>query len=67
MVELIDPTVKQSSTATIPVNASFPDEYGFVLGASGTTFIRKGKYFFTGLPPSISDRFYVTEIGRAHV
>lgn len=60
VVELIDPTVKQASTATLPVNANFPDEYGFVLGASGTTFLRKGKYFFTGLPPSISDRFYVT-------
>ncbi|MBQ4198464.1 MAG: hypothetical protein II649_01150 [Kiritimatiellae bacterium] len=60
VVELIDPTVKQASTNTLPVNANFPDEYGFVLGASGTTFLRKGKYFFTGLPPSISDRFYVT-------
>ncbi len=60
VVELIDPTVKQSSAKTLPVNASFPSEYGFVLGPSGTTFLRKGRYYFTGLPPSISDRFYIT-------
>jgi len=60
VVELIDPTVAQASAKTMPVNASFPDEYGFVLGSSGTTFLRKGKYYFAGLPPSISDRFYVT-------
>ena len=60
VAKLIDPTVKQSSTATLPVKSSFPAEYGFVLGPSGTTFLRKGQYFFTGLPPSISDRFYVT-------
>ena len=60
VVELIDPTVKQTSATPLPVKASFPDEYGFILGPSGTTFLRKGKYYFTGLPPSISDRFYVT-------
>ena len=60
VVKLIDPTVKQASAVTLPVKSSFPDEYGFVLGPSGTTFLRKGKYYFTGLPPSISDRFYVT-------
>ena len=49
--ELIDPTVKQTTTAPLPVKANFPDEYGFVLGPSGTTFLRKGKYYFTGLPP----------------
>ena len=69
VVELIDPTVRQthdSASAPLPVNANFPDEYGFVLGASGTTFLRNGKYYFNGLPPSISDRFYVTvEEGRA--
>ena len=59
-VKLIDPTVVQTSTATLDVKSSFPDEYGFILGPSGTTFLRKGKYYFNGLPPSISDRFYVT-------
>ena len=59
-VKLIDPTVVQTSTATLDVKSSFPDEYGFIVGASGTTFLRKGKYYFAGLPPSISDRFYVT-------
>ena len=66
VVELIDPTVVQSSSTPLPVNSNFPDEYGFVLGSSGTTFLRKGRYYFTGLPPSISDRFYVTvEDGQA--
>ena len=60
VAELIDPTVVQASEKTLPVKSSFPDEYGFVLGPSGTTFLRKGKYYFTGLPPSISDRFYIT-------
>ena len=60
VVELIDPTARQTTTTALPVKASFPDEYGFILGPSGTTFLRKGKYYFTGLPPSISDRFYVT-------
>ncbi len=66
VVDLIDPTVVQTSETTLPVNSNFPDEWGFVLGSSGTTFLRKGKYYFTGLPPSISDRFYVTvEDGQA--
>ena len=60
LVKLIDPTVVRTSTATLDVKSSFPDEYGFIVGAAGTTFLRKGKYYFNGLPPSISDRFYVT-------
>ena len=60
VAELIDPTVNQASAKTLPVKSNFPSEYGFVLGPSGTTFLRKGKYYFTGLPPSISDRFYIT-------
>jgi len=57
VVHLIDPTVVQ--TNALPVKKSFPDEYGFTLGPSGTTQLRKGKYYFPGVPPSISDRFYV--------
>ena len=57
VVELIDPTVAQ--TAALPIDGDFTGEYGFTLGSSGTCFLRKGKYHFTRLPPSISDRFYV--------
>ena len=59
VVQLIDPTVQQCSTAELPISASFADEYGFELGPSGTTTLRKGKYYFTGLPPSVSDRFFI--------
>ena len=59
VVELIDPTVVQCSEEELPINSNFADEYGFELGPSGTTTLRKGKYYFTGLPPSISDRFYI--------
>ena len=57
VVHLIDPTVERSQP--LAVAKSFPDEYGFTLGAAGTTQLKTGKYYFTGLPPSISDRFYV--------
>ncbi|MBR1609132.1 MAG: hypothetical protein IJ678_05900, partial [Kiritimatiellae bacterium] len=57
VVDLIDPTVAQS--APLWIEGDFTGEYGFTLGSSGTCFLRKGKYYFTGLPPSISDRFYV--------
>jgi hypothetical protein len=57
VVTLIDPTVAQK--ARLPITSSFVSEYGFKLGNSGTCQLRKGKYHFTGLPPSVSDRFYV--------
>ena len=57
VVDLIDPTVAQC--ATLPIDGNFTAEYGFTLGASGTCFLRKGKYYFSRLPPSISDRFYI--------
>ena len=59
VVELIDPTAVQCSEEELPIDSNFADEYGFELGPSGTTTLRKGKYYFTGLPPSISDRFYI--------
>ena len=59
VVQLIDPTVVQCSEEELPISANFADEYGFEVGPSGTTTLRKGKYYFTGLPPSISDRFYI--------
>jgi len=34
-------------------------EYGFTLGTAGDCFLRQGKYYFTGLPPVVSDRLYV--------
>ena len=57
VVDLIDPTVAQS--APLAIDGDFTGEYGFTLGSSGTCFLRKGKYYFTRLPPSISDRFYI--------
>ena len=57
VVDLIDPTVAQC--ASLPIEGNFTGEYGFTLGSSGTCFLRKGKYYFTRLPPSISDRFYI--------
>ncbi|MBR2839506.1 MAG: hypothetical protein IKE55_12020, partial [Kiritimatiellae bacterium] len=57
VVDLIDPTVAQSQP--LAIDGNFTAEYGFTLGASGTCFLRKGKYYFTRLPPSISDRFYI--------
>ncbi|MBQ3345213.1 MAG: hypothetical protein IJG84_25215 [Kiritimatiellae bacterium] len=59
VVQLIDPTVAQYSKAELPITANFAEEYGFEVGPSGTAMLRKGKYYFTGLPPSISDRFYI--------
>jgi len=57
VVTLIDPTVAQA--APLAIEADFPGEYAFTIGPSGTTQLKSGKYFFTGLPPNISDRFYI--------
>ena len=57
VVTLIDPTVAQ--TAELAVENDFPGEYGFTVGHAGTCQLKGGKYRFTGLPPNISDRFYV--------
>ena len=56
-VKFIDPTVKR--TQSIPVKGDFVTDYKFTLGDSGTCLRRRGLYYFQGLPPSISDRFYV--------
>ena len=58
VVEMIDPTVAQSSALAI-TTGDFPGEYGFTVGPSGTCTLRKGKYYFRNCPPSVSDRFYV--------
>ncbi len=57
VVSVIDPVVAQ--TAALSIVKDFPSEYGFTLGSSGTCQIKKGKYYLRGLPPSISDRFYI--------
>ena len=57
VVNLIDPTAVQC--AALEIDSNFAAEYGFEVGPSGTTTLRKGKYYFTGLPPSVSDRFYI--------
>ena len=54
---LIDPTVAQ--TAPLAIGSDFPSEYGFTIGPAGTCRLKSGKYRFSGLPPNISDRFYV--------
>ena len=55
IVDLIDPVTAQC--VPLAVKNDFPGEYGFTVGNSGTTMLRDGKYYFTGLPPSVSDRF----------
>lgn len=57
IVDLVDPSVAQ--TAALEIKTSIPGDYGFTVGSSGTCLLRNGKYYFTGLPPSISDRFYI--------
>ena len=58
VVTLIDPTVAR--TASLPFSdGDFPKTYGFTVGNAGNVQLRNGRYFFTGLPPTLSDRFYV--------
>ena len=58
VVDLIDPTVAQ--TGALPITSGdFLKEYGFTVGPTGNCTLRKGKYYFNGCPPSVSDRFYV--------
>ncbi|MBR4654009.1 MAG: hypothetical protein IKO72_11680 [Kiritimatiellae bacterium] len=57
VVTLIDPTVAQ--TASLSVGADFAAEYNFTVGPAGTCQLKSGKYYFTGVPPNISDRFYI--------
>ena len=57
VVTLIDPTVAQ--TAPLAIERNFADEYGFTVGPAGSCQLKSGKYYFAGLPPNISDRFYI--------
>ena len=54
---LIDPTVAQ--TAPLAIARNFADEYAFTVGPAGTCQLKSGKYYFSGLPPNISNRFYI--------
>ena len=56
LVNLIDPTVAQTAALEI-TTGNFPTEYGFTVGPTGNCTLRKGKYYFTGCPPSVSERF----------
>ena len=58
LVNLIDPTAAQTAALEIKTG-DFPNEYGFTVGTTGNCTLRKGKYYFTGCPPSVSDRFYI--------
>ena len=59
---LFDPTVAQSSgfkTTTYATVAEAVAGLGIKQGAGGNGTLRKGKWTFNGLPPSISSRFYL--------
>ena len=59
-VILYDPTVIQS--AALPGDGTVADrlaKLGFYVGNGGNMTFRAGKYRFSGLPPTISSRFYV--------
>ena len=59
---LFDPTVAQSSgfsASNYDDMAALIKDMGIKQGAGGNATLRKGKWTFNGLPPSISSRFYI--------
>ncbi|MBQ3811175.1 MAG: hypothetical protein II839_10200 [Kiritimatiellae bacterium] len=59
---LFDPTVKQTagfSTNDFENVSALVSALGIKTGAGGNATLRKGKYYFDGLPPSLSSRFYL--------
>ena len=54
-VMLSDPTVKQ----TVPFDYADLAACGLTVGSNGGLVYRKGRYYFTGLPPSLSNRLYL--------
>ncbi len=58
-VVLFDPTVAQSSGITADSVATAVNILGIKQGAGGNGTLRKGKWTFKDLPPSISSRFYL--------
>ncbi|MCR5751477.1 MAG: hypothetical protein K6G91_05925 [Kiritimatiellae bacterium] len=58
-VLLWDPTVTRTTgDASYGTPADLVEDFGFSV-ADGTANLRAGKYTFPGLPPSVSDRFFV--------
>ena len=64
-VMLTDPTVMQSVPFKLTVGTSVKkgsdllSYFGFTIDRSGGLTLKKGKYHFTELPPSLSNRLYV--------
>lgn len=59
---LFDPTVAQSAgfgESVYPTVAAMIKDLGIKEGAGGNATLRKGKWMFNDLPPSISSRFYI--------
>ena len=59
---LFDPTVAQSAgfgESVYSTVAAMIKDLGIKEGAGGNATLRKGKWTFNGLPPSISSRFYI--------
>ncbi len=59
---LFDPTVAQSSgfsASTYATVSAAISGLGIQVGKGGNATLRKGKYYFNDLPPTISERFYL--------
>ena len=59
---LFDPTVAQAvgfSKSTFPTVSAAVTALGIKQGAGGNATLRKGRWTFDGLPPSLSKRFYL--------
>ena len=59
---LFDPTVAQTagfSNSTFSTVAAAVTALGIKQGAGGNATLRKGRWYFDGLPPSLSSRFYL--------
>ena len=69
LVKLIDPTVRRE--VEIEFNGDIEGEYGFRLGNDGDCYLRKGMFYFRGVPPVIGERFFLDTTsagaGKAHL
>lgn len=69
LVKLIDPTVRRQ--VEIDFKGNIESEYGFRLGNDGDCYLRKGMYYFRGVPPVIGERFFLDTTsagaGKAHL
>lgn len=60
---LYDPTIARHPEGEIVTNlvatvADIPERFGFDISDKGNALLRRGKYIFRDLPPSLSGRFY---------